>query len=298
MADPLDANALLAARRSRHRPLRLGRRHLSRPLRQGRGADTQREHGPCGPAHRRGQYPLAADRPAALLRRPREVSASTAEVIERPTVRHRRAALGHHAAACADVGRPRCACAALLGGDAPLPAAGTGRAGRSTPRAGRRGMARDQRTPAELAAQPPLQRHAGRRAARGRADLGLRFSRADADRVVARADGHGRRRPALGPARAIPHPPDDAAGVPVRPAEEILGAEGFPRDALPRLLRLLSRCPRALHPPRSGAVHRLAHQDGGGPHRGARRAPSTWQRSRKCTPRLAAPASTPSSTTR
>ncbi len=78
----------------------------------------------------------------------------------------------------------------------PSPPPGPGRAGRSASRAGRRRMARDQRTPAELAAQPPLQRHAGRRPARGRAHLGLRLSRADADRLVARADGDGRRRPA------------------------------------------------------------------------------------------------------
>ncbi len=83
------------------------------------------------------------------------------------------------------------------------------------------------------------------------------------------------------PARAIPHPPDDAAGDPARPAEEILGAEGLPRDALPRVLRLLSRCARALHPPRSGAVHRLAHPDGGGPHRGTDGLRRPWQQQAK-----------------
>ena len=42
--------------------------------------------------------------------------------------------------------------------------------------------------------------------------------------------------------RAVPHPPDDAAAVPVRPAAEVLGAQGFPRLPAAGVLRRLSRC--------------------------------------------------------
>ena len=54
-------------------------------------------------------------------------------------------------------------------------------------------LARDQHQAVEVAALPSLQRHARRRPARGRADVGVRLPGDDADGVVARADADARR---------------------------------------------------------------------------------------------------------
>ena len=83
-----------------------------------------------------------------------------AEVIDQPDVRDGRAALGHHAHARADGGGPARARAPVLGGDVPVTASRRHPAGRSPPGPGRRRLARDQREDAEMATQPPLQRHA------------------------------------------------------------------------------------------------------------------------------------------
>ena len=45
--------------------------------------------------------------------------------------------------------------------------------------------------------------------------------------------------------RAVPHPQDDAAAVPVRPAEEVLGAQGLPRLPAARSSSTPIRTPRS-----------------------------------------------------
>ena len=152
------------------------------------------------------------------------------EVIERADVRDRRAALGYHADARADVGRSRCAGAAVLGGDVPVAAARCGRpptiraataptptGARSTPRCRSGctshpyndmlgdGLPEDERTWAfDFRVMTPTA-----------------WWRVPMQTLVAGSADRCR--------RAVPHSQDDAAAVPVQPAAEVLGAQGLPR---------------------------------------------------------------------
>ena len=198
-------------------------------------------------------------------------------------VRHRRTAFGHNADARADVGRPGRAGAAVLGGDVSVAAARPGRRRRSAPRAGRRGLARDQRQDAQVAAQPSLQRHARRRPARRRAHLGVRLPGDDAHRVVAGADAVAGRRPGHRRHGAVPAAQGDAAAAAIPPAAKVLGAEGFSRLPAAGDVRGLSGRDAGLAAPRPGAGRRVAHDDDGRHRRRHRRAGRPARRWPRCT---------------
>src|SRR5206468_5721007 len=115
------------------------------------GAPSRRRNGRGGPAQGGRGLPLAADLAAAIPRRSRALCAGFGADRE-AAVRDRRAAVGHHAATRAAVGRSPWAGAALLGGHVPLAAAGSRRAGRSTSRARGCRLARDLAALAQVAA--------------------------------------------------------------------------------------------------------------------------------------------------
>ena len=158
---------------------------LSRPLRPG-GRQIRGPHGRDG-QRAAANIALAADRPAAVLRGSSAIRLAD-EVIDRPmfaTGEPRSGTTLMHALLSVDPDAR-----ALRFWEVMYPSPPPGLAGPDDPRrARRRRLARDQREDAEVAAQPPLQRHARRRPARGRAHLGLRLPGDDADRLVARADG-------------------------------------------------------------------------------------------------------------
>ena len=111
----------------------------------------------------------------------------------------------------------------------PSPPPGLASRGDDRRGAGRRRLARDQRQDAQVAAQPPLQRHAGRRSARRRAHLGVRFPRDDAHRLVARPDAVAGRRSAHRRGGAISAAQGHAATAAIPPAAKALGTQGLSR---------------------------------------------------------------------
>ncbi len=227
-----------------------------------------------GQAGGRRRVPLVAHLAPGVLRGPQPLSGRRRNR-RAADVRDRRATLGHHADARADVGRSRRARPAVLGGDVPVPAARRSRGG-DDPR-----RARADADWREINAKMPkwLHSHPYNDMLGDGLPEDERTWAFDFRVMTPTAWWRVPMQTVVGglptdPRGAVPHPQGDAAAVPVPPATEILGAQGLSWLSAQGALRRLPRRQPAVAAPRPGAGRGVAHDDDGrhpGGHRRSHR---------------------------